>query len=447
MSLLTESSIDHAGLLDESVGHQHMTENGLRQGVADATFDAFTAEATSKILSSQYVDGIWKIAKKVIDRTDCPDLFPHYTLPGLPYYVYLDSSFWTSGFFPGSVWTLYERSLITPLTVPSDQLLQAARKWQAEMAKEQFCTDNHDLGFMIMPSFGRDFDLTGSRAALDVVVNAAQSLATRFDPNTQVIRSWAGARTKEYDLNNADVDFVVVIDSMMNLELLYYAAKHTGNARLADIATAHATTTLRNHVRDDCSTYHLVNYDARNGSVRNRLTNQGYANESTWARGQAWALYGYTSVYHFTKNPIFLDAACRIADYFLSRVDQEGPHADVVWWDFDAPRPGVWDVSAACCASSGLIFLHQEIVSSTSNDIKTSSDEKSCASTYLHRARRILDNVARYATSTGDALFERSTSNDNANALFRLAEHGCVYADYYFLEAGNRLLQLGSAAR
>ncbi|KAH7146155.1 Six-hairpin glycosidase-like protein, partial [Dactylonectria macrodidyma] len=230
-----------------------------------------------------------------------PDLFPHYTLPGLPYYVYHDSTFWTSGFFPGNVWLLYERSLKTPLSIPSDRLLEAARKWQMEMAKEQFCRTNHDLGFTIMPSFYRDYVLTGARSSLEVVVNSARSLAARFDETTSVIRSWAGARTKVYDLNYSDVDYVVVIDGMMNLDLLYVAAQHTSDQRLANVATKHVNTTLRNHVRKNYSTYHLVNYDARDGSVRNRLTCQGYANESTWDRGQAWALYGFASVYHLPR--------------------------------------------------------------------------------------------------------------------------------------------------
>jgi hypothetical protein len=378
-----------------------------------------------KLLSEHYVMGIWKIAGKVLQRHDPPDLFPHYTLPGLPYYVYHDSSFWTSGFFPGCIWLLYERSLKQSLSIPREDLLKAAKMWQTEMAKEQFKTDNHDLGFMIMPSFARDYELTGCREPLDVVINAARSLATRFSPTTGVIRSWAGARTKAYDLNQKDIDFVVVIDSLMNLDLLYFAALHTGDKRLAEIATIHAGTTLRNHIRPNYSSYHLVNYDARNGAVRHQLTNQGYANESTWARGQAWALYGFATVYKWTRSPKFLDAAIRIADYFISRLDEDA----VVYWDFDAPRPGVWDVSAATCACSGLLLLHS---------LAPARGE------YVHHALRILDTVIHRATSTGDALFERSTVNDNEHALFRLAEHGCVYADYYFLEAGNRLLELSS---
>jgi hypothetical protein len=405
------------------------------------------SEGVDRILSTQYVDGIWKIAGKTLKKTDNPDLYPHYTLPGLPYYVYHGSSFWTSGFFPGSVWAVYERSLKVPLSVPSEDLLLAARKWQANMAAEQHCTNNHDLGFMIMPSYARDYNLTGCRESLEVVVNSARAMATRFDTRTRVIRSWAGARTKVYDLNDPH-DFVVVIDSMMNLDLLYYAAEHTGEKHLAEIATTHAKTTLKNHVRKNFSTYHLVNYDARNGDVRGQMTNQGYENESTWARGQAWALYGFASVYYHTKDPLFLDAACRLADYFLSRVDKNGEDAGVVYWDFDAPRPGVWDVSAACCASSGLLFLHQLLKSTpvaNGNADKAYVFHNSIAerwSTYLDRAHQILDTVARRATSTGDALFERSTCNDHVNALHRLAEHGCVYADYYFLEAGNRLIDI-----
>ncbi|RSL83304.1 hypothetical protein CEP51_004590 [Fusarium floridanum] len=391
-------------------------------------------DVTETVLSNLYVERAWKLASKVLTRQDAPDLFPHFTFPGLSYYTWNDSTFWTSGFFPGIVWLLYERSLMTPLSVaPSKDLLLAAQKWQVEMAKEQFKTDNHDLGFMIMPSFSRDYDLTGNRASLDVVVNAARSLASRFSPTTGTIRSWAGARTKLYSLDDPDVDFVVVIDSMMNLDLLYYAAHHTGDKSLADIATAHATTTLANHIRPNYSSYHLVSYDPnRQGVVRHRLTNQGYANESTWARGQAWALYGFAAVYQWTKDEKFLDAAIEIANYFLSRVDESNGVDTIVYWDFDAPRPGVWDVSAAACASSGLLLL-QQLAPDRCN--------------YLESVLRILDTVTARATSKGDCLLERSTSNDHEHALHRLTEHGVVYADYYFLEAGNRLLQLQGKQR
>ncbi|KAI8664941.1 hypothetical protein LRP88_14554 [Fusarium phalaenopsidis] len=391
-------------------------------------------DVAETVLSNLYVERAWKLASKVLTRHDAPDLFPHFTFPGLGYYIWNDSTFWTSGFFPGIVWLLYERSLMTPLSVaPSDDLLRAAQKWQIEMAKEQFKTDNHDLGFMIMPSFARDYDLTGNRASLDVVVNAARSLASRFSPTTGTIRSWAGARTKTYNLNDEDVDFVVVIDSMMNLDLLYYAAHHTGDKSLADIATTHATTTLANHIRPDYSSYHLVSYDPhRQGVVRYRLTNQGYANESTWARGQSWALYGFATVYQWTRDERFLDAAIEIARYFLSHVDESNGVDTIVYWDFGAPRPGVWDVSAAACASSGLLLL-QQLAPGRCN--------------YLESVLRILDTVTTRATSKGDCLLERSTSNDHVHALHRLAEHGVVYADYYFLEAGNRLLQLQGKER
>jgi hypothetical protein len=385
-------------------------------------------QVIAAVLSDTYAQRAWKLAGKVLNRYDPPDLFPHFTFPGLGYYAWNDSSFWTSGFFPGLVWALYQRSLMTPLSVASSEvLLNAARKWQVELAKEQSKTDNHDLGFMIMPSFARDYDLTGNHESLEVVIEAARSLATRFSPVTGAIRSWDGARTQEYHLSNPEVDFVVVIDSMMNLELLYYAALHTGDKSLATIATTHATTTLANHIRPDYSSYHLVSYDAQSGDVRHRLTNQGYAHESTWARGQAWALYGFTSVYRYTRDVVFLDAAIAITQKFLSRVDNSNGTDSIVYWDFDAPRPGVWDVSAATCACSGMLLL-QELAPERCD--------------YLDHVLSILDTVTRCATSKGDSLLERSTANDHVHALHRQAEHGIVYADYYFIETGNRLLKM-----
>lgn len=441
-----------AGRVDEKMDLSGSTKDALLDGkhAVEVQVQSLNSEASSpalltagtsmgedtarsilnSVLSDDYVQKIWKIAGKVINRHDPPDLYPHYTLPGLSYYVYHDSTFWTSGFFPGSVWALYERSLKMDLSLSSAHLLEAARKWQVEMAKEQFKTDNHDLGFMIMPSFARDHMLTGSESSLQVVLNAAASLASRFSPVTGVIRSWAGARTKVYDLNQPDVDFVVVIDSMMNLDLLYYASQHTGDPRYAEIATTHALTTLKHHVRPNFSTYHLVNYDARDGSVRDQLTCQGYADDSTWARGQAWALYGYATAYRFSRREEFLDAAIKLADYFLSRVGKGEVDSDagVVYWDFDAPRPGVWDVSAAMCACSGMLLLRELA-------------PQRCGG-YLEQVLVILETAMRRAEGKGDALFDRSTVNDNPNAFHRMSEHGLVYADYYFLETGNRLLDI-----
>ncbi|VUC35193.1 unnamed protein product [Clonostachys rosea] len=406
-----------------------LSKFGVKQNGVHSESDSYSTQVIKTVTSEQYIDKVWRIASKVLTRQDPPDLYPHYTYPGLSYYAWNDSTFWTSGFFPGMVWLLYERSLRpSAVSIPSKNLLEAARKWQIEMAKEQFKTDNHDLGFMIMPSFARDFDLTGNKKSLEIVIQTARSLASRFNPTTGVIRSWPGARTKEYDLNDTERDFVVVIDSMMNLELLYYAAKHSNDTSLADIATQHATTTLANHVRQNWSTYHVVNYDAKQkGVIRNRLTNQGYDHESSWARGQAWALYGYASVYQYTRDPKFLDAAINLAEYFLSRVDTSNGVDSIVYWDFDAPRPGVWDVSAATCAASGMLLL-QELAPERCN--------------YVSRVLPILDTVCRRATGHGDALLDRSTANAHVHSLHQLAEHGVVYADYYFLEAGNRLLNM-----
>lgn len=225
------------------------------------------------------------------------------------------------------------------------------------MAKGQHKTDNHDLGFMIVPSFARDYELTGCRESLNVVSTAAHSLATRFSPAVGVIRSWAGARTKVYDLIQKYVDFVAVIDSMMNLQLLSFATLHTGDTRLAEIATTHAETILKHRIRANHSSYYLVNYGARDGTVRHQLTNQGYADDSTWARFKRGLSTALQPLYKWTRNPNFLDSAVRLADKFISRFDENA----VVYWDPDAPRPGAWDVLAPTCASSSLLLLQSLI--------------------------------------------------------------------------------------
>jgi hypothetical protein len=210
----------------------------LAEPVSNDTMLPVKNIVVQRALSNTYVDRAWRVAGKVLTKTDPPDLIPHFTFPGMSSWVYNDSAFWTSGFFPGLVWALYERSLKYGVGISSASLLKAAKSWQVELAKEQYTTDNHDLGFMIMPSFARDHELTGSPEALEIIINAARSLATRYDGRVQAIRSWAGARTHSYAFEDPANDFVVVIDSMMNLELLYYASLKSGDPQYAAIATA-----------------------------------------------------------------------------------------------------------------------------------------------------------------------------------------------------------------
>jgi hypothetical protein len=400
---------------------QDMTKRTiLSPSIISHSFENFSA-LTNQVLSEDFVQKIWRVASRNPAKANT---LPHYTRPETGEYVYEPSDWWTSGFFPGSIWILYERSLKRPLSIPSDQVLHMARRWQSFLEREQWNKDTHDIGFMIMPSFQRDYLLTGRKSSRSVIIQSAKSLMSRWREPVKCIRSWDVASTKQYTFSSPSTETLVIIDNMMNLDLLYYASELTGNAEFARIATIHAETTLQHHVRSDNSTCHLVVYDSTSGAVKAKKTVQGYAHESTWSRGQAWALYGFANVYKYTRDGKFLTAAHKLADYFVSRVED-----GVVYWDFDAPRPGVWDTSAAMIACSGMLLLFQ-----------------------LDGDSRLLPNVFKIlkrcvAGAVGDmerdSILEHATINNYEFAHQRIADHGLVYADYYFLEVGNRLCELG----
>ena len=195
------------------------------------------------------------------------------------------SSDWTSGFFPGNLWMLYELT-------KDKKWEELATEYTLPLEKEQWNTSTHDLGFMMFDSFGKAYANTKNEKYKEVVIQSAKSLASRFNPKVGCIRSW--------DHSGDKWKFPVIIDNMMNLELLLWAAKETGEDYLKDIAVTHAKTTMKNHFRKDYSSYHVVDYDPETGEVRNKQTHQGYSDESAWARGQAWGLYGYTMMYRET---------------------------------------------------------------------------------------------------------------------------------------------------
>lgn len=198
---------------------------------------------------------------------------------------------WTSGFYPGNWWLLYEYT-------QDPAFKKAAEGWTALIEQEKWNAGTHDMGFKIYCSFGQGYRLAPNDAYREVIIQAAKTLATRFNPTVGCIRSWDFARDKW--------QFPVIIDNMMNLELLFAATKLTNDSTFYRIAVAHANTTLKNHYRSDNSSFHVIDYDTLTGAVRNRHTHQGYADGSAWARGQAWGLYGYALMYRETRDPQYL---------------------------------------------------------------------------------------------------------------------------------------------
>lgn len=325
------------------------------------------------------------------------------------------ASSWTSGFFPGSLWLMGEQS-----ADPSWKT--KAEAWQAGIESQKTNTSTHDVGFMIFSSFGNGYRLTGNDAYRQVVLTAARSLATRYSAKVGSIKSWNGPTS---------ADFRVIIDNMVNLELLFWASKHGGSSAWHDIAVSHALKTRENHVRADGSTYQIVNYDPTTGAVKSKGTKQGLNAESTWSRGQAWAVYGFTMAYRETGDARFLETARRTAEYFLAHLPADG----VPYWDLELPRTvgEPRDSSAAAVAASGLLELS-----------RLEPDARRGQS-YLSAAKHILTSLSSPAYlaegTTSKAILLHGTQSKPSGSF----DTGLVYGDYYFLEALIRHQRIAGA--
>ncbi|MBO8478883.1 MAG: glycoside hydrolase family 88 protein [Bacteroidetes bacterium] len=320
--------------------------------------------------------------------------------------VTTDIWWWCSGFYPGSLWLTYEYT-------GDKELARLAARHTEILSPIQFRTDDHDVGFQLGCSYGNGYRLTGDTTYRAVICNGAHSLATRFNPAVGCTRSW----------NNDRWHFPVIIDNMMNLELLFLASELCGDSSLYDIAVRHAVTTMKNHYRDDASTFHLVDYDPETGKVLRRQTVQGFADWSSWSRGQAWGLYGYTMVYRYTGKKRFLSHAEKIADYIIGRLPDDG----IPYWDFDSDSiPDDYrDASAGAIIASALV------------ELGTLSDDEDRSTEYLATAEKILRRLAsdEYLSEPGSDsgfILRHSVGNKPGNDE---VDTPLTYADYYFLEA------------
>ncbi len=314
---------------------------------------------------------------------------------------------WTSGFFAGNLWMVYDLT-------GDEKWKERALEYTLPLEQEQWDGGTHDLGFKMFNSFGKAYQFTGNETYKNVVIQSAKTLATRFNPKVGCIRSW--------DHNADKWDFPVIIDNMMNLEMLMWAAKETGNDTLRQIAISHAQTTSKNHFRDDNSSYHVIDYNPETGEVENRNTHQGYSDESAWARGQAWGLYGFTMMYRETGMEEFLVQAEKIAGFILN---QKGiKEGQIPYWDFNAPNiPNEpYDASAAAIIVSALYEL-----STYSNN----------GNEYKEVAGRLFDTLSSpefLATVKENQgfLLKHSTGHLPGGSEIDVP---LVYADYYFLES------------
>jgi len=321
------------------------------------------------------------------------------------------TSWWTSGFFPGQLWYLYAYTKNSTLKYWANEYTQRVRQ-------QMYTKNNHDVGFMIFCSFGNAYKVTGDPAYKMVIDTAAQSLSTRFLPAVGAIRSW------DFSYPGKNWQYPVIIDNMMNLEMLMWASRAFHKDEFAKIAISHANKTMANHFRPDFSCYHVVSYNATTGEPEWKGNAQGYGDSSSWARGQAWALYGYTMMYRETKKPEYLKQAKNIAHFILS--NPHLPADKIPYWDFNASDiPHAYrDASAGAIICSALIDLSQYVSK------KLASQYLGVAETQL-RALSSPNYRAKLGTNANFLLCHGVGNMPNNTEV----DKPLTYADYYYIEA------------
>lgn len=321
---------------------------------------------------------------------------------------------WTTGFFPGALWYGYELT-------GDQQLADQAKHFTLALDSVRYLTDTHDVGFMLYCSYGNAYRITGDKDYLPALAQGAKNLANRFSPKVGAIKSW----------DFSWWHYPVIIDNMMNLEYLYWAGKHFNQPTYIDAANQHALTTMKNHFRKDFSSYHVVDYDPKTGTVLRKATHQGLTDESAWARGQSWALYGYIVCYKQTKNKAFLLQAENIARFLMNHPTLQKDKIPA--WDLDvhnandldtngkAPR----DASAAAVIASALLDLSTQV-----------SDGKK----YVGFAEAILETLSsdKYLAKKGENNLFILKHSVGAFLYNSEIDTPLDYADYYYLEALKR---------
>ena len=366
-------------------GMKSVVERGLSRSVEQAEYLAKSMESDNDSLPRSYTE-----------RT------------GL---IKSNSHWWCSGFFPGVLWYLYEAK-------GSPNLKRDAEIYTQRVADQQYTTDNHDVGFILMCSFGNGYRLTQTPSYVPILLNGAQSLSTRFKPVVGLIRSW--------DTKTDKWRYPVIIDNMMNLELLEWAAQHSDSTKFAKIASSHAKLTMINHFRKDFSSYHVIGYDPETGQVEKRNTHQGYAHESAWARGQAWGLYGYTMMFRETGDSSYLHHAKGIARFIMSHPNM--PKDKVPYWDFNAPDipHAKRDASAAAIMASAFI----ELSTLTKEEPDFSKQCLNMAEMQL-RSLTSAEYLAKKGTNGGFILMHSVGNLPKGTEV----DVPLTYADYYYVEA------------
>ena len=324
---------------------------------------------------------------------------------------------WRSGFFPGSLWYLYELT-------GNKEYLHYAQKYTEAIADAQHLTHTHDIGFIINCSFGNGRRFMNKAEYDSVLVVAANNLCTRFRPGAGIIQSWDVTPNSARERKGWVCP--VIIDNMMNLELLFEATKISGDSTYYNIAVSHADKTMQEHFRPNASCYHVIDYDPSTGDVRHRMTHQGYADYSSWARGQAWAIYGYTMCYRETGNQRYLDQALRTFDFMRNNANL--PEDKVPYWDMDAP-----DIPNAPRDASSAAIIASALYEISGYPVKD-------AASYKGYADEIMASLSseKYVAKPGENgcfILMHSVGSLPAN---KEVDVPLNYADYYYLEALKR---------
>ncbi len=323
---------------------------------------------------------------------------------------------WTSGFWPGTLWYLYEGSGDKKWIEPANRYSRYLTPLSVTPALD------HDLGFQVYNSFGNGYRLTGNPEYKEIILKTADTLATLFNSNVGTILSWPReVPNMEWPQHNT------IIDNMINLELLFWASKNGGDKSLYDMAVSHADVTMKNHFRPDYTSYHAVVYDRETGEKIKGVTHQGFADDSMWARGQGWAIYGYTMVYRETGDTKYLDHAHKVAKVYLDRL----PEDLIPYWDFNAPNiPNEpRDASAAALVASALI------------ELSTFTNDSNLSKNYVEKAENMLAELSKNYLSKdkNSAFLLHSTGHKPAGSEI---DYSINYADYYYVEALLRLKKL-----
>ncbi len=325
---------------------------------------------------------------------------------------------WTSGFWPGILWYAYEYS-------KDDKWKKEAARFSSVLKPlVDSAAIDHDLGFQVFCSIGNGYRLTSASNYKSILLRAADTLAKLYNPKVGTILSWP----REVPGVDWPLRHNTIMDNMINLELLLWASKNGGSKNLYDIAVKHAETTMQNHFRPDYTSYHAVVYDTSTGAKIKGITHQGYSDSSMWARGQSWAIYGYTMMYRETKDKKFLDFAQKVTDVYLKNL----PDDLIPYWDFNDPTiPNApKDASAACVVASALL----ELSTLVQNKIK--------AGEYRNNAEKmlaILSSEKYQSRNTNNAFLLHNTGHKpNGGEI----DASIIYADYYYIEALLRLKKL-----